>query len=86
MSSLLHKFVSQTKFNSYQDFKNNFSIKAPKNFNFAYDVVDEYAKHQPEKVALVWCNDHDDRTITFGELKEYSDRTANFFAKQGIVK
>jgi acetyl-CoA synthetase len=86
MSSLLHKFVSQSKFKSYQDFKNNFRIEVPENFNFAYDVVDEYAKQQPEKVALVWCNDNDDRTITFGELKEYSDRTANFFAKQGIDK
>ena len=86
MSSLLHKFVPQTKFNSYQDFKNNFRIEIPENFNFAYDVVDEYAKQQPEKVALVWCNDHDDRTITFGELKEYSDRTANFFAQLGIVE
>jgi len=86
MSSLLHKFVSQSKFKSYQDFKNNFRIEVPKNFNFAYDVVDEFARQQPEKVALVWCNDHDDRTITFGELKEYSDRTANFFAKQGIIK
>jgi acetyl-CoA synthetase len=86
MSSLLHKFVSKSKFKSYQDFKNNFHIKVPKNFNFAYDVVDEYARLQPEKVALVWCNDHDDQIITFGELKEYSDRTANFFAKLGIIK
>ena len=86
MSSLLEKFVSQVDFESYPDFKDNFHIVIPENFNFAYDVVDEYARLYPEKVAMVWCNDDTDRIFTFKDLKEYSDRAANFFAQQGIKK
>ena len=40
MSSLLKNFVNQTDFDSYQDFRDNFKILIPENFNFAYDVVD----------------------------------------------
>lgn len=86
MSSLLDKFVSKVDFKSYQDFKENFDVKIPENFNFAYDVVDEYARMEPDKVAMVWCNDDTDRTFTFKDLKEYSDRAANFFSQQGIKK
>jgi acetyl-CoA synthetase len=86
MSSLLDKFVSQVDFKSYQDFRDNFHIQIPENFNFAYDVVDEYAHQDPDKVALVWCNDEKDKKFTFKELKEYTDRTANFFSQQGIEK
>ncbi len=86
MSSLLNQYVSQVDFKSYRDFKENLNIEIPENFNFAYDVVDEYARVEPERVALVWCNDNTERKFTFKELKEYSDRAANFFQKQGIKK
>ena len=87
MTSLLNKFVSRTEYESYEDFSENFKIKVPENFNFAYDVVDEYAKICPEKRALVWCSDKDeDKTITFGEMKEVTDKTANLFTKHGIKK
>ncbi|MGC9517762.1 MAG: AMP-binding protein [Methanomicrobiales archaeon] len=87
MSSLLEKFVSQTEFESYQDFQEKFKIIVPENFNFAYDVVDAYAKKYPDKIALVWCNDDEDEKIfTFKDLKKYSDKTANFFLECGIRK
>lgn len=87
MPSLLNKFVSRIEFESYSDFKENFKINVPKNFNFAYDIVDEYAKTIPDKVALVWCNDHNNDSIfTFADMKYYSDKTANFFKKCGIKK
>jgi len=57
MSSLLHKFVSRTDFKSYEDFKENLKIIVPENFNFAFDVVDAYAAENPDKRALVWCDD-----------------------------
>ncbi|MCE5214761.1 MAG: AMP-binding protein [Methanobacterium sp.] len=87
MSSLTNLFLLKTEFESYNDFKENFTIKIPENFNFAYDVVDEYAELYPDKTALVWCNDNDeDRIINFKELKEFSDKTANFFQECGIKK
>jgi len=87
MSSLLKKFVSRVDFKSYEDFKENFKIKIPDNFNFAYDIVDEYAEQIPDKIALVWCDDHDKEAVfTFADMKYYSDKAANFFKKCGIKK
>jgi acetyl-CoA synthetase len=84
MSSLLEKFVNKVEFDSYKEFRENFCIQPPLNFNFAYDVVDEYARIYPEKRAMVWCNDQEDYTFTFKDMKEYSNRAANFFAKCGV--
>jgi acetyl-CoA synthetase len=87
MSSLLNKFVSKTEFESYSDFEKNFKIKIPADFNFSYDVVDSYAESDPEKIALVWCNDNNEEKIfTFKDLKIYSDKAANLFKECGIVK
>ncbi|MDO5851284.1 MAG: AMP-binding protein [Methanobacteriaceae archaeon] len=86
MTLLLNKFVKNSTFDSYKDFNENFKIDVPKNFNFAYDVVDEYAKIKPEKIALVWCNDITEKIFTFEDLKFYTDKAANFFKSLGIKK
>jgi len=87
MTTLLYSFVPEIEYESYQEFIEKFEIKVPENFNFAYDIVDKYAEISPDKTALVWCNDYDkERIISFKELKEYSDKTANFFKNCGIKK
>lgn len=53
--ALYEKYVNGT-FSSYEDFKKNFHINIPENFNFAYDVVDLLGDTKPDKLALVWCN------------------------------
>ncbi len=74
-------------FNSYEDLKARFSIRIPANFNFAYDIVDRYAREEPKREAMVWCNDSgDSRRFSFADLAEASDRTANYLSKCGIVK
>lgn len=84
---ILEKYVKQTEFNSYNDFKANFEFKIPENFNFAYDVVDETAAETPDKIAMVWCDDKGEEAIfTFGDMKYYSDKAANFFRTAGIKK
>jgi len=84
---VLDKYLSQTAFQSYNDFAENFKIKIPENFNFAYDVVDEIASRTPEKIAMVWCNDMGEEAIfTFGQMKSQSDKAANFFLSAGIGK
>ena len=84
---LLNKFLARTDYESYEDLYQNFKITIPDNFNFAYDVVDEYAKTEPKREALVWCDDEDESHIfTFKDLSLASQRTANFLAEQGIVK
>jgi acetyl-CoA synthetase len=84
---ILEKYLDRTEFTSYYDFIENFKIKVPDNFNFAYDVVDETAVKTPEKTAMVWCNDKGDESIfTFGDMKYLSDKAANFFLSAGVKK
>jgi len=84
---LLEKYLERTEFKDYEDFKANYQLNVPENFNFGYDVVDAWAESEPEKKALVWCNDHDEeRIFTFADMKRMSNRAANFFASLGIKK
>jgi len=83
---MLEKYVN-LNYSSYEDFKQNFEVKVPENFNFAYDVVDEWARISPNKVAMVWCDDQgNEAKFTFGDMKYYSDKAANFFRSVGIKK
>lgn len=84
---LLNRFTNATHFRDYNDFYNNFQLKVPDNFNFAYDVVDEYAKEDPDKRALVWCDDEGhEEFFSFLDIKRLSDKAANFFLSLGINK
>ncbi|NLY89662.1 MAG: AMP-binding protein [Firmicutes bacterium] len=84
---MLEKYLSRVKFDSYEDFYQGYAVRIQENFNFAYDVVDEWARLEPEKTALVWCNERGEKaTFNFGELKLYSDKAANFFRGLGIGK
>ena len=38
---MLKKFLPRIEFDSYEDFKKNYSLNIPEHFNFAYDVIDE---------------------------------------------
>jgi len=82
---LYKKYLEKPEFDSLEDFLTNFKIKVPDNFNFAYDVVDEYVRIEPEKIALVWTNDQGEEAVfTYADLKEKSDATASFFQQLGI--
>lgn len=64
-----------------------FSLNVPGDFNFSYDVVDELARLEPNKTALVWCDEAGtEKIFTFADMKKYSDKTANFFKSLGIGK
>ncbi|MHB1315466.1 MAG: AMP-binding protein [Christensenellales bacterium] len=79
--------AGKTRFESYEDFIENYKLKVPDTFNYAYDVVDVLAKEQPDKRALLWCNvKGEDRAFTFAQIKMYTDKTAHFFKKLGIKK
>lgn len=87
MNHLLQKFCPRIDFDSYEDFYENFQIDIPENFNFAFDVVDAWAKHEPEKRALVWCDDSGaEKVLSFAEISELSDRLANAFLERGLRK
>ena len=87
MTSVIGDFVEQVDFDSYEEFCEKFKLKYNDDFNFGFDVVDKYAEIDPDKVALIWVNDHDEEhTFTFKEMKEYSNKTANLLKSLGIKK
>lgn len=84
---MLDTYLTRTGYESYEDFVENFSILVPESFNFAYDVADEIARREPDRVALIWCDDKGNEAVfTFGQLKLYSDKAASFFRCAGIGK
>ena len=84
---LLDRFLPRIEFDSYEDFKKNYKVNVPENFNFGFDIVDEWAKQDENKKALVWCNDHDEEKIfTFKDISLLSNKTANYFRSIGIGK
>ncbi len=87
MDHVLKKYCPRIEFDSYEDFAENFRIEVPEAFNFGFDVVDEWAAVEPEKRALLWCNDAgEERTFTFTDIKHLSNQAANAFADMGIGK
>jgi len=63
----------------------DFSLEWPDDFNFGYDVVDNIAEADPDRMAMVWCNpEGEEHFFTFADMKYWSDKTANFFSDIGI--
>lgn len=84
---MIERFLTQTTFTSQEDFIKNLHLIVPENFNFAYDVMDEWAKEEPDKLALLWTNDKGECIrFTFKDLKEQTDQTASYFQSLGIGK
>ena len=63
------------------------SLHYPETFNWAYDVVDDIATVEPQRPAMLWCNpEGEEHRFTFGEMKYWSDKCANFLVAQGVRK
>jgi len=84
---LLKKYLSRIEFDSYEDFLNNYTVNVPKGFNFGFDIVDAWAQAEPEKRALLWCNeDNEEKIFTFADISRLSNKAANYFKNIGIEK
>ena len=59
----LHNIVDYDK--TYK----NFRIKVPEYFNFGFDVVDEWAKKDRNKIAMIWVNQNgEEKKFTFWDM------------------
>ena len=77
----------RTDFTSQEDFEKNYTLNIPEQFNFAYDIVDEYARISPEKPAMVWTNvAGEEHRFTFRDMSEKSNQVANYFRSLGLKK
>jgi len=87
MNEIVSRYCPRIEFDSYEDFYDNYRCNVPDNFNFAYDVVDEWARLMPEKQALLWTDDSGEiKSFTFTDIKRLSDRAANALIALGIRK
>ena len=87
--NLAHEcLVEDREFLDYEDFSKNCKLKAPENFNFAYDIVDRYAKETPNKRALLWIDDNSDEPLdfSFADISRESKRAAYWLSLKGIKK
>lgn len=85
--NLLDRYLTHIDAKDYDDFSKHTDIRVPDNFNFGYDVVDEYARLTPNKRALVWCNDKgEERFFTFADIKRLSDKACNLLLSYGLKK
>ena len=81
--SIYQRFCRE-KFDEEGNLK-NLTLDYPADFNFAYDVADTIASETPDKTAIVWCNtENEERTFTFADVREQSDRMANVFQNAGL--
>ena len=71
----------------YDDTFANYRIDVPEYFNFGYDVIDEWAHKDRNKLAMIWTNqDGDEKKYTFRDLMKSSNQAANILLKYGINK
>ncbi|MBE6966130.1 MAG: cupin domain-containing protein [Ruminococcaceae bacterium] len=62
-------------------------FKNTESFNFAFDLIDELAAREPDKLAMLHISkDGTERRITFADIKRESARCANYFKSLGIKK
>ena len=63
------------------------SFKNEDKFNFAFDLVDELSRKEPEKLAMLHiAKDKTERRFTFTDMRKMSSQCANYFASLGIKK
>ena len=66
---------------------NEFDVHVPDNFNFGYDVIDEIAKNEPDRRAMIWVNEEGEEHIfTYSDLMKKSNQVANMLLAHGVNK
>jgi acetyl-CoA synthetase len=80
----LHKQYVEESYDE-QGILQKFSIHYPEDYNFAYDVVAAIANAEPDRPAMMWTNpEGEEHLFTYGDLKYWSDKTANFLVSAGV--
>ncbi len=90
----VHRDTKDRIYHSYIDVEEDekgtptsIKFKNTDKFNFAFDLVDELANREPEKLAMLYVSrDKEERRFTYSDMKKESNRAANYFASLGIKK
>src|SRR5687768_9697946 len=68
----------------YDHLRESFQWHRPEYFNFGLDVVDGWAREEPDRVAIHWVSGRDERTLTFAQLSERTTRLAQALRHSGL--
>jgi acyl-coenzyme A synthetase/AMP-(fatty) acid ligase len=79
--------VQRVPMPTYDSARRAFRWQVPEQFNFGRDVIDAWARVQPDHPALVWCDDDGHkRRLTYSEVSRLSNRMANALCRAGVGK
>ena len=82
---IYHNFIDIVE--DEQGTPTSITFKNEDKFNFAFDLVDELSKREPEKLAMLHISrDKTERRFTFTDMRKLSSQCANYFASLGIKK
>ncbi len=59
---------------------------APETYNFGFDVVDGFGKLEPNRRAMIWASDTEERIFTFGDMMRLSAKICNYLIAEGVRK
>jgi medium-chain acyl-CoA synthetase len=69
----------------YAEERARFVWDPPPRFNFARDVIDPIGADAPDRLALLWIDDHgQERRVTYRELSAQSCRLCNVLSQAGV--
>ncbi len=71
---------------TYEVLVDRFRWDIPVDYNMAFDVCDKWAAQAPEKTAIIDMTGEVRRDVSFGELKQCSDRLAAYLQSLGIQR
>ncbi len=65
----------------------DFKIEVPEYYNFGYDIIDQRAEQDRNKLAMIWCNQYGaERKLTFLDISQLSNRAANILLNMGLKR
>ena len=80
-----HKYIDIVE--DEQGTPTSITFKNEDKFNFAFDLVDELSRREPDKLAMLHISkDKTERRFTFTDMRKLSNQCANYFASLGIKK
>jgi len=79
--------LNKLKTDSYEEFRQKFSLPSPENFNFAFDAFEPLVREKPEALCLRHVdNDLRRRDYSFRQMDEAANRAASAFKALGLKK
>lgn len=75
----------KNQFTDYESEYPKFQWELPTTFNFGRDVIDAIALEDPDRLALIWCDEAGaEERYTYGEMSRLSNQVANLLAAHGV--